>query len=85
MLVLSAPVPLDLGLSCLLQVDPTTVYTLRTLATDGGGASTTNVPIPDTADLIGVEFTTQVAIQVNGGPVFGVVELSNGVRLKLGL
>ncbi len=79
------PSPLDLGLGCILQVSVGRSYVFRSGLTDALGNINFNASLVSAADLIGSEFTSQCAIQVNGGPVLGVAEMSNGLRLVVGL
>ncbi|MHC5066224.1 MAG: WD40/YVTN/BNR-like repeat-containing protein, partial [Planctomycetota bacterium] len=80
-----APDPLDLGMGCTLQVPVGSSYVFRSGLTDGLGNISFNVSLVSAADLIGSEYTGQCAVQVNGGPILGVAEISNGLRLVIGL
>ncbi|MCA8941764.1 MAG: hypothetical protein KDB80_04325 [Planctomycetes bacterium] len=50
---------------------------------DGGGSASTTFNIPNDNGLIGVQFHVQGAALLVGGPVLGVAELSNRIRVPV--
>jgi hypothetical protein len=54
-------------------------------ATNAQGAWSFSIALPFEAALLGLVLTAQDLILVNGGPLLGSAELSNGVELRVGL
>ncbi len=69
---------------CVVQVPPVGLTALPAPSTDGAGAWTLAIPIPQSLSLSGQILTVQAAILVPGGPLLGIGEASNGLQLRLG-
>jgi hypothetical protein len=77
------PTPLPGG--CVLQVDPAAaLFVIVGPASSGSGAWQLGIPLPDRHALSSAVVTTQVLFVVQGGPLFGLGELSGGQELTLG-
>jgi hypothetical protein len=83
-LVSALPGNLDLGNGCRLWTDVATTLSLASATADGQGEARVGVPVPNDPSLEGADLNFQAVELVNGGPVFGAFELSNGLRVRLG-
>ncbi len=77
------PVPTPIG-PCVIQPALNGMVSLSIGATDGSGGLVTNLPLPGNASLAGAVLTAQEFLVVLGGPLLGVGELTNGVRMTFG-
>jgi len=68
---------------CTQWLDGQTLVTHGMVVTDGLGAATIPLPLPNSLVFDGLELNWQVA-GLSGGPVFGQLSLGNGLQLRLG-
>lgn len=78
-----APAQAPLGGGCSLLLAQTEHF--GNLVIGGHGSGSLLVPLPAVSALIGLEVFWQGAVLQNGGPLFGVAALTDGVRLHLGV
>jgi hypothetical protein len=83
LLAAGPPNPTTFG-SCVVQPSLQGLLQIGFGVTDGSGALAVNIPIPVDVGFIGVVLTAQEFIAVNGGPLLGVGELSNGAQMTFG-
>ena len=70
----------SLGGGCTLFVDDTQLLALHLVQADAGGVASWAVPIP--AGLAPTDLAAQAFEVVTGGPVFGLLTASNGLRIR---
>lgn len=79
-----APKPTTLPGGCVVQPDLGSAFYMLVGTTNGSGDFVTSYPLPRGHALSGEVLTAQMVIAAPGGPVFGSVELTGGVELRLG-
>jgi photosystem II stability/assembly factor-like uncharacterized protein len=79
----ATPTPFPGG--CTAQVSIAGLVSIPAGATNAQGAWSFSIALPFEAALLGLVLTAQDLILVNGGPLLGSAELSNGVELRVGL
>jgi hypothetical protein len=77
-------VPTNAGGGCTLFVDPAASIVHGTFASDGQGVAQVPFAVPFDPSLEGVGLTFQAVELVTGGPLYGLGELSNAVRMRIG-
>lgn len=70
------------GADCASLLGPSVL--LASVITDTTGAASVGFQVPGVPSLIGVPFYNQWAVLRTGGPVFGLLDLSNGLEVVLG-
>jgi hypothetical protein len=85
LMVLSAvPANLNFG-ACTFYIDPNQVLASIALTADGAGVVTLPIAIPNVASLDGSSFAAQNAELQAGGAFSGLLDLSSGLKVKLGI
>ncbi|MEO0480439.1 MAG: hypothetical protein AAF196_13235 [Planctomycetota bacterium] len=74
----------DFGNGCVWQLDFATSAVLAGIPADGTGFARLPLPLPNVPGLAGIPLFFQATELVVGGPVFGVANLSNALRVNLG-
>ena len=72
------------GNGCVLQTDPQATLLFPTSPTSAAGTWTLDLQVPNDVSLLGAVLTAQVFVYVDGGPLLGVGELSNGLEMRIG-
>ncbi|MFO1054441.1 MAG: hypothetical protein U1F36_19645 [Planctomycetota bacterium] len=75
---------LAVGNGCTLFLDTATSFTIAPFGTVSLGFALLPTPVPNDPNLEGAQLTFQSAILQNGGPLFGVGTLTNGLLITIG-
>ena len=60
------------------------MVTAATVFTNGGGAASVPLPIPNDPNLLGANLFFQYAVFKPAGALFNVADLSNGLQIQIG-
>jgi hypothetical protein len=77
-------IPTNAGNGCTLFIDPANAIVHGTFGSDGQGIAQVPFAVPNDPSLEGVGLTFQAVELVTGGPLYGLGELSNALRMRIG-
>jgi hypothetical protein len=75
---------IDLGNGCRLYLDLATAVPHGSFAADGQGVAQVPFPVPNDPSLEGASLAFQAVELVPGGPLYGQIELSHGLLVRIG-
>lgn len=73
-----------LGNGCTLWLDASSAIAVGTFGANAQGVATVPFGVPNDVSLEGASVAFQAATLVSGGPLFGQIALSNGMRVRIG-
>ena len=74
----------DLGNGCTLYLHTPSTFAVGSFGADGQGVAQMPFGVPNDASLEGAGLTFQAVELVPGGPLYGQLELSNAIRVRIG-